>query len=239
MKINIVIVIILIYLTNSAYAHHSREYILLTSFQTGAKGSCLFGLSYDSASKNKYYSWETTPAILYSLTNKIMFETHTHFRKEKNIDLLWEAVTFGTQVQLTNPNSHFLDLGLCFSFETPTSKSRDELSGENIFGLRLILSKELPYDMNICSNVAFTQIIENKKENYIEFIIGSKKPIISEKLECGIEMLGDFEKGTAINVLFGLYYSPKDNIIIKSGAGPGLTEKADDNLFSFQIMYNL
>ena len=241
MRINIVSVIILIslILTKSADAHHSREYILLTSFQTGAKGSFLLGLSYDSATKDEYYSWETTPAILYSLTNKIMFETHTHFKKEKDIDLIWEAGTFGTQMVLTNPNSHFLDIGLCFSFETPTSKSRDVLSGENSFGLRLILSKEIYNDINICSNIVFTQVLENKKEHYFDFIIGTKKPIISDKLEFGLEMSGSFEENISINNMFGIYYSPKENIIIKIGAGPGLTGKADDSLFSIQMLYNL
>lgn len=49
----------------------------------------------------------------------------------------------------------------------------------------------------------------------------------------------DFYDGSAVNSMFGLYYSPTDKIIIKTGAGPGLTKKADDRLFTVQVLYGL
>ncbi|MFC1552184.1 hypothetical protein ACFL6P_06405 [Candidatus Latescibacterota bacterium] len=239
MKRVIATVMVMFIFSNTVLAHHSREYLMLTSYQTGVKGSTLLGLSYDSNKGGGYTSWETTPAVLYSLSDAIMLEAHTHFRKERNFDLMWEAVTFSSQMQVTRPGSRFLDLGVCVSFETPTAKSRDELGGENMFGLRLILSKELPFDANICGNIDYSRVLGNGKDNVFEFIVGGKKPIISDKLECGFEMLGDFNDSPKVQSMFGLYYSPVDNVIIKTGMGPGLTENADDRLFSVQMLYGL
>ena len=220
---------------NPLSAHHAREYIVITSYETGNRGDLLAGLSYDRASKGEFYDWEITPALLYSLTDRIMFETHTHFKKEKGLDMFWEAFTIGSQLKLSQAEDTFFDLGLNLSFEFPTSQSREKIDGERLMESRLIFSKELPRDVNICWNLICEQVLENDKETTLSLGMGTKT-VIMKNLEGGVEIMGVLESESAWEMIVGRYYSVNEKTVLKGGFGLGLSDAADDDLFSIQLI---
>ena len=86
MKVMIVLCLIVVCVSSTADVHHSREYLMLTSYKTGAKGSALAGLSYDSNKGGRvYFMGDCVRGIIqsyrcYNVRGSYAFQKRTEFR---------------------------------------------------------------------------------------------------------------------------------------------------------------
>ncbi|MFC1537717.1 hypothetical protein ACFL4P_02695, partial [Gemmatimonadota bacterium] len=127
---------------------------------------------------------------------------------------------------------------LNLSLEFPTSDSREKIGGQRLIESRLILSRELPHDVNICCNIILDRILENGNETSLSLGMGAKTAI-SENLEGGIEVMGELDSDSAWEMMAGLYYSMGGRTILKGGFGFGLSDTASDKRLSLQLIIGL
>ncbi|MEN3045904.1 MAG: hypothetical protein ABDH49_02820 [Candidatus Hydrothermales bacterium] len=209
------------------YAHHSKEYIAVESYNTCAKNEKIFHLIYDYYVENRdssdYDHWELTPGLSYGITDHIMFGVHTHFAKfgkayvkdRAELSPMIEAANFSLQIRFKSFG--LLNLALLFSYEVPFYRSRLYLDSKEVFEGEIILSKNFLTHSNISVNFSFAR---EGDELIREWALGIKNPLSADPhgIAGGIEILGDYEG--ALFFLPALYF-PIERSIIKTGIGFG------------------
>lgn len=240
-KLNIVIVsfFVLISSLSYAFAHHSFEYIGMDGYTTAQKGEFVFRLLYDYIVEDKdnpsVDRWELTPGLAYGITDRLMFDFHTHFakfgyghvveEKQENYKPLGpspfiEAGAFALQYRLTE--GWLVDVAVSGLYEIPFGRSKELLDGKEVYEGTLIVSKGLGTHSNVCLN--FTYGRDGDKE-IKEFALGVRTPISYDPhgVAISVEFLGEIEEGK-INwfVLPGLSFPlGSESTIFRSGLGFG------------------
>lgn len=224
------------------YAHHAMEYIEMESYQTLVKNEKTFHLHYDYYVEDKNNPdldhWELTPGISYGITDHIMCDVHIHFSKFgkghtlNGVELspFIEAAAFSLQTRIKRFT--FIDFAFVLNYELPFKRSREYLNGKEVYGGKIILSKDFGVHSNICLNLNF---VKDGDEFLKEWAIGTKHPLSDDPhgIAGGIEILGDYEG--ALFFLPGIYF-PIENSIIKAGIGFG-NSKSTNLRANLTLMY--
>ncbi len=219
---------------SSSFAHHAKEFLRTESYAQAPKGGMIFfgGFdyykpSYDDSSLDE---WEITPTFIYGISDRLTFGIHTHLLHIDNQSAFFEAFAFGFQYQITEPDAWLVDVGLNVEYEIPFQKSRDLIDGKQILAGTLILSKELPGDINVTSNIHYEREVKFGDADELSVSLAGKGHIVPEWdwMEAGIELLGTVEDNPSIVLVPGVYMSLSEAVIFKTGASFGLTEESED-----------
>jgi hypothetical protein len=235
----------------SIFAHHAMEYIEMESYSTALQGQKVFHLHFDYFVPNKDDSkenhWEFTPGISYGITDRLMFDFHTHFAKFGPAHIVdpvlsqdpvgpppfMEAGAISFQYRLTEYNQLPVDLGLVFTYEFPYKRSKDLLDGKEVYEFTIIGSKDFGLHSNVCLNLKFGK---DGDEEIKEWGLGVKTPLIGnpDGPAAGVEFLGDYEG--AFQILPGVYIPLIENVTFKTGLGFG-NKKSDNLRCNATLMY--
>jgi hypothetical protein len=214
-------------------AHHAMEYIEMESYSTAFKGEFVFHLHFDYMVDDQMNPsldhWEFTPGLSYGITDRLMFDFHTHYAKfgkdhvadELNREIFspngpspfMEAAAFSLQYRLTEGLP--VNIALAIMYEVPFSRSKELLEGTRVFQGMLIVSHEFGLHSNMTVNLSAGS---DGGESYYNWAFGIKTPLSgnSHGIAGGLEFLGDFEGG--MSVLAGVYFPlGSENIIFKTG----------------------
>lgn len=250
--------LILAHFAGPAAAHHAMEYIEVESYSTAKHGESVFHIHYDymvdDTDNPKADHWEFTPGIAYGITDRLMFDIHTHFAKfgEDHIveaerenyentgsSPFMEAVAATLQYRLTE--GWPIEVGLSGTIEVPFERAEDLLgSKDNVHQGKLILSRDFGSHGNICLNVHYE---EEGGEDSTGWAMGVKTPVSADPhgISAGIELMGDLD-GEAWSILPGVYAPLGDGIVLKTGLEFGQEEDEDGNIAdtirtSISLMY--
>ena len=73
----------LILISTTLFSHHAMEFIEMESYNTPFKGEFVFHLHFDYMVENNMNPnldhWEFTPGISFGISDRLMFDAHTHF----------------------------------------------------------------------------------------------------------------------------------------------------------------
>ncbi|MBT9148265.1 MAG: hypothetical protein DDT32_02037 [Syntrophomonadaceae bacterium] len=234
-----------------SFAHHAMEYIELEGYTMTGEGEKVFYVMYDYTVPDKDVSgknhWEITPGMSYGITERLMFDIHTHFAKfgaehvveeergryPEGPSPFIEAFAGSLQYQLTRKNQFPIDIALAAKYEYPLSRSRKILGGERVIKGTLILSKDLTGHRNTCLNLSYGK---DGDEKVREWGVGVRTPLTVDPhgVALSLELLGDF-KGAAF-LLTGIFLPVMENTIFRVGLGLG-NKKADDLRFHTGLMH--
>lgn len=229
-------------LAGSTWAHHAMEYIELESYQTNRRGESLIYLQYDymvpDGDEPGLDRWEITPGWAYGLTDKLMFDIHTHFARFRNEHIVeaeqerfephgpspfFEAVSASLLYRFTAAGPYHVAVST--DVEVPLPDARDLLGDDDlIYSGTLILGWEFASHANVVLNVG----METDGSDHEGFWgIGAKTPLAADPhgVAGGIEILGDFD-GDEWKVIPGVYLPLGNEIQWKTGFSFG-QEKSD------------
>ncbi len=221
-----------ILISTTLFSHHAMEYIEIESYNTPFKGEFVFHLHFDYMVENSMNPnldhWEFTPGISFGITDRLMFDAHTHFAKfgkdhlidsvSDNFGILgpspfMEAAAFSLQYRLTK--GFPVNIAVAGLFEIPFSRSIELLDGKNVIEGILIINYEFAEHSNITANFKFGL---DGDEKFSEWALGVRTPLSANPIGIagGIEVMGDFSGD--ISVLAGIYFPlGSENIIFKTG----------------------
>ncbi len=235
-------------------AHHAMEYIAIESYSTPPQGSFLFHLHYDYMAPNKndvsLDRWEITPGLGWGITDRLLFDAHTHYAKfgpghldEDRRDEFGpngpppflEAASFVLHYRLIE--HWWLDVAVSAAIELPFARARDLLDAKPVYEGGLILAREFGRHGNVTLNLAYEY--EDGDEEW-SFGLGVKNPISADPhgIAAGIEFLGEFEDfKDSWTVVPGLYFPlGKPDTIFKFGMMFG--RNMDYTRTSMSLLYN-
>ncbi len=226
------LLIIIIIFPYSLIGHHAMEYIEMESYSTAMKGEFIFHLHFDymvdDDSNPALDHWEYTPGISYGISNRLMFDVHTHFAKFGNDHIVenlknsfpvngpspfMEAVAFAVQYRITENLP--VNFAVSATYEIPFSRSRELINGDNVIEGMLIASYEFGQHSNLTVNLMAGM---DGDTTYSGWALGVKTPLSGNPhgIAGGLEFLGDFS-GNA-SVLAGIYFPiASENIVFKTG----------------------
>lgn len=208
-------------LAGKAGAHHAKEFIELESYTTHARGESLAYLQYDfmvpDDQNSRLDRWEITPGWSYGITDRFMFDIHTHLAKFGNDHIVEEEQE---QFEPHGPSPFFeavsASLLYCFTesgpyhvaasadVEVPLPRARDLLGDEDlIYSGTLILGWEFGMHSSVILNLG----METDGSDHEGFWgMGAKAPLSADPhgVAGGIEVHGDFD-GDEWKVVPGLY----------------------------------
>lgn len=238
-------VLILTSFACTVFAHHAMEYIEMESYTTAKRGECTFHVHYDymvdDVDNPKADHWEFTPGLSYGITDRLMFDVHTHFAKfgedhiveEEQENYLstgsspfMEAAAATLQYRVTEGSP--VEIAISGTIEVPFDRADDLLGSEdNVYAGKLILSRDFGEHGNICVNLTYEK---EGDEDGTGWALGIKAPISADPhgIAAGIEVMSDFE-GEVWSVLPGVYAPLGDGIVFKTGLEFGQEEDGDGN----------
>ena len=235
----------LIMFASTVFAHHAMEYIEMESYSTAKRGEYVFHVHYDymvdDTDNPKADHWEFTPGIAYGITDRMMFDIHTHFAKfgedhiveeerenYENIGASPFMEAFAATIQYRLTEDMPVDIGVSGTIEVPFGRSEDLLGSEdNVYQGMLIFSRDFGAHANITANLSYEQEGDDDSTGWA---VGVKAPISADPhgIAAGVEVLGDFE-GTAWSILPGVYAPLSDGIVLKTGLEFGQEEDEEGN----------
>lgn len=220
-------------------AHHAMEFIETESYTTSRRGEFLFHLHYDYYVEDKLDPgldhWEVTPGLAYGITDRLMFDVHTHFAKFGNGLLeedqretyapngpspFMEAAAFTLQYRLTE--GWPVEVGLAATYELPYSRAKSLLGSEEAIEGTLILARSFGQHGVIVLNLTAGW---EGDEDYQEFALGVKESLTGDAhgVSAGVELLGSFDDfKDSLTVLPGIYFPLGQQAILKTGIEFGL-----------------
>lgn len=240
---------ILVCVCSFVLSHHAKEYLILEAYSTPKKGQFYYLTSFNFFKEEKgtsaFNHYEITPILIYGITDRLMGNFHFHisgFNPNPDNMLLQpkifiEAFTAGVQYRLTEPGEKYFNFAYSIDFEYPSSNARRYIDGKDLLTNTLIISKELPGDLNITFNISYEQEVFLGGDGGFVWGAGFKIPPFKniDFLEVGIEFTGDIKKNPNIHAVPGIYFSPTSNMLIKVGPGFGIT--SDATRFSFNFVF--
>lgn len=252
-KINTLTILLFSFLLSPLlYSHHAMEFIELESYNTAAKEEVVFHLHFDYMVDDKNNPdmdhWEYTPGFSYGITDRLMFDVHTHFAKFNNGHIIepfntkfnpsgpspfMEAMALSLQYRITTDFP--IDIAVSALWEIPFNNGQEFLGSEQVYEAVLILSKSFSNHINITGNLTLGR---EGSENFSAWGIGLKVPLTSQShgISAGIELLGDFNGD--YSVLTGVYLPlGSENIILKTGIeiGKGSEHKRLNTTLMFRF----
>ena len=231
--------------TSTSFAHHAKEFLRTESYAQAPKGGLVFFSGFDyfkpSYDDSGLDEWEYTPTLLYGISDRLMLGVHTHLLHIQNESAFFEAFAFGLQYQITEPNAWLIDVGLNVEYEIPFQKSRDLIDGKQIVAGTLILSKELPGDINVTSNIHYAKEVKHGDDDELNISLAGKGYIVPswDWMEAGLELLGTVEDNPSFVIVPGVYMSLSEDVVFKTGASFGLNDHSEDLALHFVLAYTV
>lgn len=236
-----------------AWAHHALEFIETESYTTPRQGEGIFYLRYDYMAPDKndptLDRWEWTPGLAYGLTDRLMFDVHTHYAKfgtghlveeeqekfsDRDPSPFFEAVAMSLQYRVTE--GAWLDVAVAGHVEIPLQRARDWLDAEEVYEGVLILSKPFGTHGNVTLNLIYG--VEGS-DDHKEYALGVKVPLSSNPhgIAGGLEILGELDDlSDSWSVIPGVYIPVVgEETIFKVGCEIG--KNADSTAISISIMH--
>lgn len=236
-----------------AQAHHALEFIETESYTTPRKGEKVIYLRYDYMADDKndpaLDHWEVTPGLAFGLTDRIMFDAHTHYARfgvghlveseqerfaERDPSPFFEAVALSVQYRVTD--GAWLDVAVAGRVEIPFGRARDWLDSEEVYEGVLIIAKSFASHANVTLNLIYG--VEGS-DDHQEFALGVKMPLSGNPhgIAGGIEFLGDFDElSDSWSVLPGVYIPISGpETVLKAGCETG--KNADSTSISVSLMH--
>lgn len=236
-----------------AQAHHALEYIETESYTTPRKGEKVVYLRYDYSVEDKndptLDRWEITPGFVIGITDRLMFDIHTHYAKfgtghlveeeqepfaHRDPSPFFEAVAISLQYRVTE--GKWLDVAVAGRVELPYGRARDWLDSEEVYEGALILSKSFAEHSVVTLNLIYG--VEGS-DDHQEFALGVKTPLSANPhgISGGIEFLGDFDDfSDSWSVLPGVYIPVSGpETILKAGYEIG--KNAESTAISLSVMH--
>ena len=239
---------------SGAWGHHAMEFIEMESYSTARKGEKVFHLHYDymvdDADNPRLDHWEITPGLAFGITDRLMFDIHTHFAKfgtdhvveERREEFgsegpspFMEAVALGLQYRLTEIGP--VNLALSGTWEIPFRRAKNLLGSDDPVWIgTLILNHDFGSHGSICAN--FTYEAEGSEYEW-GWALGAKTPISPDPhgVSAGIELLGDFG-GDRWSLLPGIYAPINEAVTMKMGIEIG-REKDDEDVWANTLRANV
>lgn len=207
--------------TATVQAHHAKEFIELESYTTNPRGESLVYVQYDymvpDDQNSRLDRWEITPGWSYGITERLMFDIHTHLAKFGNDHIVedeqeqfephgpspfFEAVSASLLYRFTESGPYHLAASA--AVEVPLPRARDWLGDDDlIYTGTLIAGWEFGMHASIVLNLG----LETDGSDHEGFwALGAKTPLSADPhgLAGGIEVHGDFD-GDEWKVVPGLY----------------------------------
>lgn len=217
-----------------ALAHHALEFIELESYTTARKGERVARLHYDYMSEDQndpqQDHWELTPGLAYGITDRLMFDVHTHYAKFNNGLVVeerqeefaphgpppfFEAFTVSLQYRLTEAAP--VNAAISASFEIPFDRAKELLDSEEVYEGTLILSREFGTHGNVTLNLTAGW---EGDEDYQEWGLGIRESLTGQPhgTAAGLEFFGSFDDlENSWSILPGLYIPFDEQTILKTG----------------------
>ncbi len=241
-------------LIGSAHAHHALEYVEMESATTASRGEKVLHLHYDYMVDDRdnpdLDHWEFTPGISYGITDRLMFDVHTHFagfgidhivddvRADYEPDgpsPFMEAVAGSLQYSLVQ--DWLVDIAVSAMIEVPFNRAETLLgSTDNVYGGMLIIGREFGEHSNLTLNFGYE---EEGDESDTRWAIGLKTPLSDDPhgISGGVEVMGSFEDtGDNWSILPGIYMPVGNRVILKTGLEFGKEDGADSRRANVTLM---
>ncbi len=235
------------FVAQHALAHHAFEYIKLESYNTNERGESLIYLQYDymvpNANQPGLDRWEITPGWAYGITDRLLFDIHTHFARFGNDHIVeeererfepngpspfFEAFSATMLYRFTEKGPYHVATSA--AIEVPFSRARDLLGDDDlVYTGTLIFGRDFAAHANVVINLG----LETDGSDHEGFWgIGAKTPLSSNPhgIAGGIEFHGTFD-GDEWGVLPGIYMPVGHDIQLKTGFYIG-QEKDDGSWIS-------
>jgi len=218
---------------NSAQAHHALEYIELESFNLSPKGEVLFYVQYDYIVENEDVpgldKWEVTPGLAYGVTDRLLFDIHTHYAKfaedhvveEEREQYLpngpspfFEAVAMSLTCRITQQGPFHVAAG--GGLELPFSRAETLLGSEDpVYMGTLILGHDIGAHGNVVLNIGYEY--EGGEDEW-SWGLGARSPLTDDPhgIAAGVEVHGDFD-GERWSVIPGMYIPLRETTQLKIG----------------------
>ncbi len=239
------VLIALVPVPHKADAHHAMEFIELESYRTTNKGEFMFHFHYDymvdDAGNPKLDHWELTPGISVGITDRLMFDIHTHFAKfgydhlvEENTAYrplgpspFMEAVAGCLQYQISD--GWPVEVAVAAGLEVPFNRAEELLGSEDlVYSGVLILGKDFSEHQSFTFNLCYE--VEGEEDAFM-WGAGFKTPLTADPhgVSAGVEFMGLFEDaGDNWSILPGVYLPlGTRNLILKTGIETGKGGGAD------------
>ncbi len=262
MKIGLVIFMMLVLavaLSEGISAHHAMEYIQIESYETARKGQYVFHLHFDYMVDDQdnpmLDHWELTPGFSMGITNRLMFDVHTHFAKFGYDHLIADNLEFEKSFKPNGPSPFMeavagclqyrlvedwmLDVAVAAGMEIPFSRSEELLGSENnVYSGALIFGTDFGEHGNVTFNLCYE--IEGVEDETF-WGVGIKTPLSHDAhgICAGVEIMGSFEKtGDNWSILPGVYMPlGTQNVLLKTGIELGKGDGADITRANLTLMY--
>lgn len=234
--------------------HHAQEFIAIESYSTIDQGSRLFHLHYDYIAPDKNDAlldrWEITPGLSWGVTDRLLFDAHTHYAKfgighvvEEQRDAyapdgpppFFEAVSFTLHYRWLE--TRWLNVAVSAAVELPFSRAKRLLDAEEVYAGNLILEHTFGRHGSLTLNLMCE--LEDGEEEW-SYGLGIKNPISADPhgIAAGIEWLGEFDDfEDSWSIVPGLYFPlGTPDTIFKVGAEIG--SNMDYTRARFSLLYN-
>jgi hypothetical protein len=174
------------FFTTQLFAHHAKEYLQTESYAQAPQGGLIMFNGFDyfvpDSDNSELDEWEYTPTFIYGITDRLMVNLHTHLLHINNEPAFFEAFAFGFQYQITKPDTWLVDVGMNVEYEIPFQKSRDLIDGRQLIASTLIISKELPHDINLTSNISYHKEESSSRPASIQSYCGIRWPFPANEI---------------------------------------------------------
>ncbi len=251
----LVIMIGALLIAEAASAHHAMEYVELESYQTAKKGQYVFHLHYDymvdDQGNPRLDHWELTPGFSAGITDRLMFDLHTHFAKFGADHLaspdpayeplgpspFMEALAGCLQFRLTE--GWPVNFALAAGMELPFHRAEVLLGSEDlVYSGALIFGMDFHEHSNITGNLCYE--VEGE-DDALMWGLGFKMPLTADShgISAGIEFMGLFEEaGDNWSILPGIYMPlGTRNVLLKTGIETGKSAGSDMMRSNLTLMY--
>jgi len=172
--------------------------------------------------------WEFTPGMSFGISDRLMFDFHTHYAKfgadhvsgelfntfgSNGPPPFMEALALSLQYRITEGLP--VNFAVSVTYEIPFSRSKLLLEGEEVIEGMIIAVYEFGNHSNITLNLLTGY---DGGVSFSEWALGVKTSLSGDPhgIAAGLELFGDFSGG--FSLLTGIYFPlGSENIIFKTG----------------------
>lgn len=176
--------------------------------------------------------FEFSTGFVHPLTSRLAFDGYISAADESH-GWEMETVTPGFLLDMTPKREDFpVRLGLFAAYkwavhggeEDEEYISANQLDARNQVETRLIVERDLTEELGAVFNVLTTLHEGNVRWGYATGV----RYEFRENLGTSLEAIGDFESAGKHQVFGGVWWEPKEGIVLRTGVGAGLSKRAED-----------
>ena len=184
--------------------------------------------------------FETSLGLVHPLTTRIAFDGYLSFADEGD-GWEMETVTPGLLFDLTpDMENSPVRFGLFTAYKFAVNGGDDEefisanqLDARDQFESRFIIETNITDDLGLVFNLLNTVHESKARWGYAAGV----RYEFAEEMGSSIEAIGDFQDNGKHQVFANLWWEPTEGIVLRVGAGAGLSERAEDFTLLTGIVY--